>query len=548
MLLKFEAFTDLILDDFIMRNLEWPGRSPVVATNGMAATSHVLATQTAISILQKGGNAMDAAVAACAVQCVVEPQSTGIGGDCFCIYAPQGTDQYCAYNGSGRAPAKATTQWYDDAGIKKIDLQSAHSVTIPGAVDAWVRLIDDYGKLPLKLILKPAMDYARDGYPIASRVSVDFANNFKKLQNCENASRVFLPNGKSLKVGEIHKQSELAISLQIIADQGRDGFYKGEIAKDMVDFLQSRGGLHTLDDFANAKGEYVTPISTHYQGHDIYQCPPNGQGIIALMLLKLMEKFEKTNDDPIHLRRIHQEIEAGKLAYHLRDLYLADPSQNYVPVDEMLSNTNINRMYDLINQEKALEILPDFNLTPHKDTVYITVVDKDRNCCSFINTLFHNFGSGLMAPKSGIMLQNRGGGFSLDPKHPNCIAPNKRPLHTIIPGMVAKDGRTVMSYGVMGGAYQAFGHMQFLSRYLEYGFDIQEAQDLPRFFPNPETGNVDVEGRISTDILKSLRKMGHNPIVADMPIGGSQAIWVDWTKGTLTGGSDPRKDGCAIGY
>ncbi|MBT5185668.1 MAG: gamma-glutamyltransferase, partial [Kordiimonadaceae bacterium] len=477
-----------------MRNLELPGRSPVIATEGMASTSHVLATSTAISILKNGGNAMDAAVAACAVQCVVEPESTGIGGDCFCLYGPEGSDDYIAYNGSGRAPAAATAKWYADQGIEKIELSSAHAVTIPGAVDAWVRLIADHGTMSLNDILKPAINYAKKGYAITSRVSSDFARNEEKLQGCENASKVFLPGGNSLNVGDVHRQPALAITLEKIADQGREGFYQGEIAKDIVEFLQSHGGLHTLDDFKNAKGNYVKPISTKYKGYDVHQCPPNGQGIIALMLLKLMERFERAGECPINLERIHQEIEAGRLAYHQRDAYLADPDHSSVSVEQLLSDENIDQMYKLISEGQAIKEMPDFEMPNHKDTVYITVVDKDRNCCSFINTLFHNFGSGLMAPKSGVMLHNRGAGFTLEQGHPNVIAPNKRPLHTIIPGMVSKDGRTVMSYGVMGGSYQAFGHMQFLSRFLDYGYDIQQAQDMPRFFPDPETGSVEMEG------------------------------------------------------
>ena len=531
-----------------MRNLELPGRSPVVARNAVAATSHHLATQTAISILQQGGNAMDAAIAACAVQCVVEPQSTGIGGDCFCIYAPNGGDDYVAFNGSGRAPGAATPQWYANQGITKIEQQSAHAVTIPGAIDAWETLNRDHGALPFADLLQPAIDYAKNGYPVASRVSADFARNLDLLKGCENASRVFLPDGKPVPEGAVHSQPELGRTLEKIAAQGRDGFYKGDVAKDMVTFLQRHGGLHTMDDFANAKGDYVTPIKATYRGYDVYQCPPNGQGVIALMLLKLMERFEKEGGTPINLDRIHHEIEAGRLAYYQRDCYVADPEHADVPAEWLLSDENIDNLYNAIKSDQALSEMPDFYPPAHRDTVYITVVDKDRNACSFINTLFHNFGTGLMAPESGVFLHCRGMGFSLDPEHPNCIAPNKRPLHTIIPGMVAKDGKTVMSYGVMGGAYQAFGHMQFLSRFLQYGYDIQESQDLPRFFPNPLTGQVDFEGSIPEEILNGLRDRGHRVAPAKVPIGGSQAIWIDWDKGTLTGGSDPRKDGCAAGY
>jgi gamma-glutamyltranspeptidase/glutathione hydrolase len=266
------------------------------------------------------------------------------------------------------------------------------------------------------------------------------------------------------------------------------------------------------------------------------------------MLLKLMERFEKAGDTPISLERIHQEIEAGRLTYHQRDAWLADPEHSDVPVDWLLSDANIDALFQSISADHAMTELPDFQPPAHKDTVYITVVDKDRNAVSLINTLFENFGTGWMAPKSGVVLQNRGQGFTLEAGHPNCIAPGKRPLHTIIPGMVMQNGRAVMPFGVMGGQYQAFGHMQFLSRHLQYGLDVQEAQDLPRFFPNLATGNVEMEGAIPAEIQDGLRKLGHKVVPTARPIGGSQAIWIDHDNGTLTGGSDPRKDGCAIGY
>lgn len=531
-----------------MRNLELPGRSPVIAMRGMASTSHHLATQAAITMLQQGGNAMDAAVAACAVQCVVEPASTGIGGDCFCLYAPGGTTDYVAYNGSGRAPAAATPERYAKEGISVIERQSAHAVTVPGAVDAWDQLVRDHGTRSLGDLLQPAIEYAEDGYAVGQRVASDFARNAAILQGCENAARVFLRDGRPLPQGAVHRQPELARTLRVIAEQGRDGFYSGDVAEDIVGYLQSRGGLHGLDDFANAQGEYVTPIKASFLGHDVYQCPPNGQGVIALMLLKLMQRFDKAGDNPINAERIHQEIEAGRMTYHLRDAYVSDPAHCDVPVDWLLSDSHIDDMFRAFDPARAIKQVPEFTPPRHKDTVYITVVDKDRNACSFINTLFHGFGSGLMAPRSGVMLQNRGQSFSVDANHPNCIAPNKRPMHTIIPGMVAKDGRTMLSYGVMGGSYQAFGHMQFLSRHLQYGYDVQEAQDLPRFFPDPETGRIEVEGAVPEHILSDLRAKGHVFAPAPAPIGGSQAIAIDWVQGTLTGGSDPRKDGCAMGY
>ncbi len=531
-----------------MRDLELPGRSPAHSRNGMASTSHTLSTATALKVLQDGGNALDAAVAACAVQCVVEPESTGIGGDCFCLYSKEGSTEIIGYNGSGRAPGAATAQWYAENGITSIERQSPHSVTIPGAIDAWDRLIADHGTKPLAELLQPAIDLARNGYPVSSRVSVDFAAQTGNLKNDENAAAVFLKDGKTPARGSMHHQPALADTLEKIAREGRDGFYKGAVAEDIVGYLQEKGGLHTLEDFANMQGDYVTPISANFRGYDVFQCPPNGQGVIALQLLNIMSGAEIQEGGPITVARIHQEIEAGRLAYQDRTLYLADEAQVEVPVDYMLDPAHAAEMLASINPEHALNPLPQFTGPKHNSTVYITVVDKDRNACSFINTLFDNFGSVQMAPRSGVMLQNRGQGFVLDPNHPNCIAPGKRPLHTIIPAMVAKDDKVVMSYGVMGGQYQAYGHMQFLTRMFDYGMDIQEAQDAPRHFPDPFSGEVQVEGTVPAHIVDALRAKGHNVVKPAKPIGGSQAIWIDWEEGVLTGGSDPRKDGCAVGY
>lgn len=513
----------------------------------MAATSHPSATDVAIEILKAGGNAMDAAVAACAVQCVVEPQSTGIGGDCFSIYAPNGGIKYHAYNGSGRAPAAASLSWFKEQNINEFGEKSPHAVTVPGAVDAWTQLINDHGRMHLSELLIPAIKMAKDGYEILPRVGTDFFHKREYLDPLSPAGKVFMPNGVMAEIGDIHHQPLLANTLESIGGEGRDGFYQGAVAQDIVSHLKQLGGLHTLDDFSGARGNYVTPISANYKGYDVFQCPPNGQGIIALMLLKLMERFEREGVSPLEARRIHQEIEAGRLTYHFRDAYLADPDKVNVPVDEMLSDQTIDRFYKAIG-DKRIDTLSEYELPDHQDTVYISVVDKDRNCASFINTLFMAFGSGIMAPKSGVLLQNRGRGFSMQDGHPNVIAGGKRPLHTIIPGMVAKNGRTVMPFGVMGGAYQAFGHMQFLSRFLDYGYDIQQSMDMARFFPNPVTGEVEVEPDIDALITEDLINRGHKVVSAPIPTGGSQAIWIDYENGTLTGGSDPRKDGYAKGY
>ena len=531
-----------------MRNLELPGRSPNHGVNGMAATSHTLSTATAVDILRRGGNAMDAAIAACAVQCVVEPESTGIGGDCFCLYAPDGSDKIIAFNGSGKTPMAASLEWYLENGFTEIPRQSPHAAVVPGAVDAWHQLNRDHGSLELDVLLQPAISYARDGYPISSRVSIDFASQAQIIRQDKNLKRIFMSEGRTPGVGELHHQPELADTLQAIATKGRDAFYFGEIAEDMVRYLKSLGGLHTMSDFADVTGEYVKPISTEFRGYDIWECPPNGQGVIALELLNIMSGFETEGVDPISVERLHLEIEAGRFAYQDRSIYVADPTYADIPINALLSSEHADELRAAIDPTRRTVDLPKPSLPNHSSTVYISVVDKNGNACSFINTLFNNFGAGLMAPKSGVVFTNRAQGFVIKPGHPNCIGPGKRPLHTIIPGLVTKNGQTVMSFGVMGGHYQAFGHMHFLSRLFDFDHDIQEAQDAPRIFPVPGEDKVEMESGIPTNVISGLEKLGHKYVAPSKPIGGSQAIWIDHDRGLLTGGSDPRKDGCAVGF
>ena len=531
-----------------MRNLQLPGRSPVHAPEGMASTSHPLSSEVAIDVLKSGGNAMDAAVAACAVQCVVEPGSTGIGGDCFCLYSNEGTSDIIAFNGSGKAPAAASPEWFASQGITELQRHSPHAVTIPSAVDAWCQLVADHGRKQIGELLEPAIRYARDGYPISSRVFSDFVASEAVLRAEPSTKAVFLPEGDLPSVGQRHRQPLLAATFEAIAAGGRDAFYKGAIAADIVEYLQAKGGLQTMEDFASVKGDYVEPISACHRGVRVHECPPNGQGVIALLLLNIMSGCESGVGGPITADRLHFELEACRLAYQARNIYVADPAFADVPVEQLLSNAYGQSLRDKINREAAQEQPLDVALPRHDDTVYITVVDKDRNACSFINTLFMGFGSGLTAPRSGVVLHCRGLGFSLDPESPNCIAGGKRPLHTIIPGMVTRDDKLVMSFGVMGGQYQAFGHMQFLTRFLDYGLDIQEAMDLPRTMVDPFTGDVEIENSVPENIKEELRRRGHRLVGAQQPIGGSQAIWIDWQENMLTGGSDPRKDGCALGY
>jgi gamma-glutamyltranspeptidase/glutathione hydrolase len=530
-----------------MRNLELPGRSPAHSTRGMAATSNYLSTMTAVRVLQDGGNAMDAAVAACAVQCVVEPGSTGIGGDCFMLMSKGGSDRIIAFNGSGRAPAAATADWYLERGIRKIERYTPHSVTIPGAIDAWSQLLRDHGTKGLDELLQPAIDFARNGYPVHSRASVDWEDGVTTLSHNPNAKRVMLPGGKPPRVGTLHRQPELADTMELIARNGRDAFYTGRVAEDIVNHLRELGGLHTLQDFAEAKGEYVEPIKTTYRGYDVYECPPNGQGIVVLEMLNILSGYDLGGMAPMSAERYHLLTEISRLALRDRDDVVADPAMAQVPMDWMLSKQHADELRLKIANDRAMAPPPPNRVPAHADTVYLCVVDKDRNAVSFINSLFSGYGSGIMSPTTGVMLQNRGNGFVIEQGHPNCIAPRKRPMHTIIPGMLTRNGRAVMPFGVMGGQYQAVGHTQLLSNMIDFDLDIQEAIDLPRVFA-PPGGAVEVESGVTQDVADGLRALGHKLTAPSKPHGGGQAIMIDWEEGVLSGGSDPRKDGAAFGY
>jgi gamma-glutamyltranspeptidase / glutathione hydrolase len=531
------------------RDFHLPGRSPVYATHGMAATSMPAATLTALDILRAGGNAMDAAVAACAVLGVIEPQSTGIGGDCFCLYAPAGENRVIALNGSGRAPAAATIDWFEERGISALENTSPHTVTIPGAISAWETLLAAHGRKGLDEVLQPAIRFAEEGWPVHSKVAWDWAGNEDKLRR--TGAEAFLPSGAAPRPGDMFVQKNLAETLRTIARQGARGFYEGPVAADMVATLRAHGGLHTEADFAAGRtgAEFVDPIRTGWKGYEVWQCPPNGSGLFVLMQLGILDHFPKSAGGPLSVERLHRHLEIARLVYRDRDAFLADPSQVEVPVARLTSKEYLSRLAQLIDPARAMPHLPapgEAALPVHRDTVYLCVVDRDGNACSFINSLFQAFGSAILAQNSGVMLQNRGYGFRIERGHPNCIAPNKRPMHTIIPGMLTKNGRAVMPYGVMGGHFQPMGQTWFLSNLIEYGLDIQQSLDLPRVFPYQ--GKVEVERGIPREAVAQLEAMGHHIDHVERPHGGGQAIWIDWDKGTLVAGSEPRKDGIALGY
>ena len=491
-------------------------------------------------MMRSGGNAVDAAIAGAAVLAVVEPTETGIGGDCFALYAPaQGG--VVSLNGSGAAPAASHVEWYQDRGIRALAPDSPHAVTVPGAIAAWTMLHADHGRLPLCEVLQPAIRYAAEGYAVHSRIAWDWRRNVSRV--AQNAASIYLPGGRAPLPGEVHHQPRLAETLMAIAGQGRDGFYAGPVARALVRRLRSLGGLHTEDDFGAQQAEYATPVMTSYRGHDVLQCPPNGRGIAALILLNILEGFDLGRWHPLSATRLHVQGEATRLALSAADRHVGDPSQVATPVDEMLAKEYAERLRWRIREDRVMPE-QDVAVPLHPETVYLAVVDDERNVVSLINSLFHTFGSGIACPETGVLLHNRGLGFSLEPGHPNCIAPRRRPQHTILPALVRKDGVATMPFAVMGGGYQPTGQAQILSNMIDYGMDVQEAIDLPRSFRFD--GRFQLEESIPDEVAASLRHLGHETVRNEAPLGGAQAIQVDWSSGVLTAGSDARKDGCAL--
>jgi gamma-glutamyltranspeptidase / glutathione hydrolase len=527
-----------------MRDFNSPGRSAAMAANAMVATSQPLATLAGLDVLRSGGNALDAAIAAVAMQCVVEPQSTGIGGDCFVLYSRQGALPV-ALNGSGRAPANANAEWYAERQMHDIGVTTPHAVTIPGAVDAWCELNRKYGTKPLSELLEPAARAAEKGYIVNQRVAWDWHRLHWKLQDPVTAA-LLLKNGRPPAAGETMRNPALALTLRRIGREGRSAFYEGAVADEIVTRLKALGGLHEEEDFAAQRADWVEPIHAGYRGFEVYECPPNGQGLAALMILRQLEGFALASDNLGEADRLHLLAEATKSAYRVRDEFVADPAQVAVDVAAFLSDDWIERARRQIRLDAVMPGNKWHGGTLHQDTVYLCAVDRDGNACSFINSLFSGFGSGIVAPKSGVVLQNRGSGFRTIPGHPNAIAPRKRPFHTIIPAMLGRDGRAVMPFGVMGGQYQAVGHAHFVHRMIDRGMDPQQAAEAPRSFAF--RGKLQVERANPAPIVADLARRGHEITMRDVPLGGCQAIWIDRDRGVLIGGSDPRKDGLALGY
>lgn len=538
-----------------MRDFQLPGRSTTHAVNGMCATSHPMAAQTAVEVMREGGNAVDAAVTAALMLGMLEPAMTGIGGDAFALIWKQGDPMPIGLNGSGRAPAALTGAMLREQGLTEMPLESPHSVTLPGAIDAFDTLLRDHGSIGWAQALAPAIRLAREGHPVAPKAAWDWEENVGKLTG--DAARHFLLDGRAPRPGEMFAYPAKAEALELIAEKGRAGFYEGPVAEDMISSLNAMGGVHTLEDLAETACTYVEPISGTYRGTTLIELPPNGQGATAILMAKMLETFDLSGLDPFSPERAHLEGEIKRLAYDARDRLIADADTPGAAerLAHMLSPETVQALCaridpaamspDLLAESDTLHRLgPDG--APHRDTVYLTTVDRDRTMVSLIYSVFHAFGGGLASKRYGINFQNRGGGFSLAEGHPNELGPRKRPMHTIIPAMLARDGKPWGTFGVMGGQYQSAGHARVLSNLVDYGMDPQEALDAPRSFF--QDGFLELERGYDRAALDRLGTMGHDAVVVDDPIGGGQMILLDHEHGTLVGGSDPRKDGCALGW
>ncbi len=525
-----------------MRDFFLPGRSPVSGLVSAVTSSHPLATAAGLNTLSRGGNAVDAAVVATAVLGVVEPQSTGIGGDCFALISHNGTAPPIGYNGSGRSPKALPRDGIGDPALGRIAETSVHSVTVPGVVEAMARLLADHGTLSLAEALQPAIRYAEDGFPVHQKVSADWSAVEAKLGLTDAARLLYLPEGHVPRPGEVMRFPALARTLRAIAERGPDAFYDGAITRSMAEFLRAHGGHHALDDFATHRGAYVAPVSLSYRGYEVWEIPPNGQGVTALLMLAILEALDFGKEVPESARFHHLLAAATERAFAERNKAIGDPEHGAIDIGRFLDKSFAAALADRINSQAAAR-LPGVEAPAAGDTAYVAVVDRDGNAVSMISSLFENFGCGLVDPQSGVIFHCRGIGFSLERGHPNALAPGKRPLHTIIPGMVSRDGRVAAAFGVTGGPYQPIGHARIVNALVDRGLDIQAAIDEPRSFFRD--GALFLEPALAP-LGRTLAEQGHVVAPAERAIGGAHGITIDAENGVLTGGSDARKDGCAL--
>ena len=546
-------------------------RSPVLARNGMASTSHPIASAIAVDILKKGGSAVDAAIAANAMLALVEPYANGIGGDLFAIIWNPESRELLGYNGSGRSPAAfgypEMLQQLGDG--KPIPLFGALSVSVPGAVDGWFALHQRFGKLPMAEVLAPAIAYARQGVAITEVDAHTWAESLEEFpgedlttDDVAELLRVFMPNGKAPRVGEVFRNPDLADSYQRLADGGRDAFYRGEIGQRIVAAVQAAGGHLQASDLAGHRGEWVTPVSVNYRGYDLYELPPNSQGIAALQMLNIMKQFPLRDYGRNSADYWHVLAEASKLAYEDRARFYSDPDFGHIPLAWLLSDEYAKERAALINMQQAASHYPSGEPPQHGDTTYLAVADSGGMMVSYIQSNFWEFGSGIVAKGTGFALQNRGSSFNMNPKHANAYAAGKRPFHTIIPAFLMKDGEPLMAFGVMGGFLQPQAHVQIVANLVDSAMNVQQAGDAARFVHQSASqptggkmtdgGTLRIEAGVNETIIAELRKRGHIVSYGERTYSGSyggyQAVWRDPETGVYWGGTEMRFDGASAGY
>jgi len=532
-------------------------RSEIIAENGMVATSHPLATQVGIDILKKGGNAVDAAIAANAAIGLMEPTGNGIGGDLFAIIWIENNKKLYGLNASGRSPKNLKLEYFKNNSFTKIPAYGPLPVSVPGCVDGWFEMHEKFGNLNMKQILEPAINYAENGFPLSELVSYYLEISAKNFGKYPNFNETYLINGFSPKKGQIFKNKDLANTLRIISDKGRSGFYEGKIAKIISDFIINQGGFLSYEDLKNHKSDWIEPVSTNYRGYDVWELPPNGQGIAALQILNLLEEFDIKSLGFGSAEYIHHFVEAKKIAFADRAKYYADMDFNEIPVDYLISKEYANKRRDEINPTRAARSVKAGEIE-NGDTIYLTVADKDGNMVSLIQSNYRGMGSGMVPPGLGFMLQDRGELFSLDEDHYNVYEPEKRPFHTIIPAFITKDNKPYISFGLMGGAMQPQGHAQIVINLIDFGMNLQEAGDAPRIrhVSNQQPtggemfdgGELSLESGFDYEEIRKLMKYGHKVIFSLGSFGGYQAIMYDNELGVYFGASESRKDGSAIGY
>ena len=555
-LASLSLFSTLYSQDRITGEL-FSTRSEVIASNGMVATSHPLASQVGIDILKNGGNAIDAAIAANAAIGLMEPTGNGIGGDLFAIIWIEKEKKLYGLNASGRSPSDLDLDFFKTNNYSSIPAYGPLPVSVPGCVDGWFELNERFGSMKMSDILKPAIDYAENGFPVTELVSYYMelaSNNFIKYPNFKET---YFIDGASPKKGELFKNIHLANTLRVISSEGRKGFYEGEIAKIISEFIQEQGGFLSYDDLKNHRSEWVEPVSTNYRGYDVWELPPNGQGIAALQILNLLEGFDIKSMGFGSAEYIHHFVEAKKIAFADRAKYYADPDFNKIPTQYLISKEYSNKRRAEINPNKAAKSVQAVNLE-NGDTIYLTTADSDGNMVSLIQSNYRGMGSGMVPPGLGFMLQDRGELFSLEEGHFNVYEPNKRPFHTIIPAFITKNNMPYVSFGLMGGAMQPQGHAQIVINLIDFGMNLQEAGDAPRIRHQSseqptggfmkDGGQLAIEQGFDYKEIRELIKKGHNIIYDLGSFGGYQAIMIDYIRKIYFGASESRKDGSAIGY